>query len=213
MVLACGAKKAARSSSFSRRSTQGHAVVKEPRRPPDGPTVGSAAGRLTPSIGNSRQRRRPHRWRWRHRARRLRPRKNSSIATSRRARSPISRELSVVDRTCERDARLGEHDDVGRRWTDHRLRRRKELGLRIERRVRQAHAHHADDTRARSTVSRGRVQQAYSTKTGAIASERTGWSATDLGRFLLSLKILATRDPQLPRKPNALRAAMTSRRS
>ncbi len=34
----------------------------------------------------------------------------------------------------------------------------------------------------------------YSTKTGAVGTERTGWSATDLGRFLLALKILAVHD-------------------
>jgi hypothetical protein len=36
----------------------------------------------------------------------------------------------------------------------------------------------------------------YSTKTGAVNSERSGWSATDLGRFLLSLKVLAVHDPE-----------------
>ncbi len=37
----------------------------------------------------------------------------------------------------------------------------------------------------------------YSTRTGAISSEgRPGWSATDLGRFLVALKILAAREPQ-----------------
>lgn len=37
----------------------------------------------------------------------------------------------------------------------------------------------------------------YSTRTGRISSEgRAGWSATDLGRFLLALKILAVREPE-----------------
>lgn len=37
----------------------------------------------------------------------------------------------------------------------------------------------------------------YSTRTGAISSEgRAGWSATDLGRFLLALKIVAVNQPQ-----------------
>jgi len=38
----------------------------------------------------------------------------------------------------------------------------------------------------------------YNTKTGSISGEgRPGWSATDLGRFLLALKIIASRDPEL----------------
>ena len=36
----------------------------------------------------------------------------------------------------------------------------------------------------------------YSTKDGSMNAEGAGWSATDLGRFLLALKILATREPQ-----------------
>jgi len=37
----------------------------------------------------------------------------------------------------------------------------------------------------------------YSTRTGQISSEgRPGWSATDLGRFLLALKILQQREPK-----------------
>jgi len=37
----------------------------------------------------------------------------------------------------------------------------------------------------------------YSTRTGAISSEgRAGWSATDLGRFLLALKIVAANEPK-----------------
>lgn len=37
----------------------------------------------------------------------------------------------------------------------------------------------------------------YSTKNGSVANERTGWSATDLGRFLVALKIVANHDPDL----------------
>jgi hypothetical protein len=37
----------------------------------------------------------------------------------------------------------------------------------------------------------------YSTKTGVVNSERSGWSATDLGRFLMALKILSVHDPEL----------------
>jgi len=36
----------------------------------------------------------------------------------------------------------------------------------------------------------------YSTKDGSPNAEGAGWSATDLGRFLLALKILAVREPQ-----------------
>jgi len=36
----------------------------------------------------------------------------------------------------------------------------------------------------------------YSTSTGRVSNERTGWSATDLGRFLLALHILAVNEPQ-----------------
>jgi hypothetical protein len=43
----------------------------------------------------------------------------------------------------------------------------------------------------------GVYNKLYSTKTGAISKEgRLGWSATDLGRLLLSLKILSARSPQ-----------------
>ncbi len=43
----------------------------------------------------------------------------------------------------------------------------------------------------------GVYNKLYSTKTGAISKEgRLGWSATDLGRFLLALKIVAVREPQ-----------------
>jgi uncharacterized protein DUF3131 len=38
----------------------------------------------------------------------------------------------------------------------------------------------------------------YSTTTGAVSKEsHAGWTATDLGRFLLALKIIATREPHL----------------
>src|SRR5207248_1041652 len=38
----------------------------------------------------------------------------------------------------------------------------------------------------------------YATRTGALGDGgRLGWSATDLGRFMLALKILAIREPQL----------------
>jgi hypothetical protein len=37
----------------------------------------------------------------------------------------------------------------------------------------------------------------YATKSGSVNSERNGWSATDLGRFLLALKILAVHEPGL----------------
>lgn len=36
----------------------------------------------------------------------------------------------------------------------------------------------------------------YSTKDGSLSPERSGWSATDLGRLLLALKILAVHEPQ-----------------
>ena len=36
----------------------------------------------------------------------------------------------------------------------------------------------------------------YSTKDGSIAGGRPGWSATDLGRFLVALKIMSVREPQ-----------------
>ncbi len=36
----------------------------------------------------------------------------------------------------------------------------------------------------------------YSTKTGAVSNERTGWSATDLGRLFVALKILAQQEPK-----------------
>lgn len=36
----------------------------------------------------------------------------------------------------------------------------------------------------------------YSTSTGRVSNERTGWSATDLGRFLVALRILAVNEPQ-----------------
>ena len=36
----------------------------------------------------------------------------------------------------------------------------------------------------------------YSTKDGATNKDGAGWSATDLGRFLLALKILSVREPQ-----------------
>lgn len=43
----------------------------------------------------------------------------------------------------------------------------------------------------------GVYNKLYSTKTGAISKEgRLGWSATDLGRFLLALKIISVREPQ-----------------
>ena len=36
----------------------------------------------------------------------------------------------------------------------------------------------------------------YSTKDGSLNAEGAGWSATDLGRFLLALRILSVREPQ-----------------
>lgn len=36
----------------------------------------------------------------------------------------------------------------------------------------------------------------YSTKDGSIGSSRLGWSATDVGRLLVALKILSVREPQ-----------------
>lgn len=43
----------------------------------------------------------------------------------------------------------------------------------------------------------GVYNKLYSTKTGEISKEgRQGWSATDLGRFLIALKVVAVREPQ-----------------
>lgn len=45
----------------------------------------------------------------------------------------------------------------------------------------------------------------YSTKTGAVAKEsHAGWTSTDLGRFLLALKITAVREPQLAAQAEAV---------
>jgi hypothetical protein len=53
------------------------------------------------------------------------------------------------------------------------------------------------DTVEKMELWNGVYNKLYSTKTGAISKEgRLGWSATDLGRFLLSLKILAQREPR-----------------
>lgn len=53
------------------------------------------------------------------------------------------------------------------------------------------------DTVEKMELWNGVYNKLYSTKTGAISKEgRLGWSATDLGRFLLSLKIIAQREPQ-----------------
>lgn len=44
---------------------------------------------------------------------------------------------------------------------------------------------------------RGVYNKLYSAKDGSISKEgRSGWSATDLGRFLLALKIISIREPQ-----------------
>ncbi len=52
------------------------------------------------------------------------------------------------------------------------------------------------NTLERAPLFRGAAfNKEYSTKTGAVAMERTGWSATDLGRLLVALKVLAQQEP------------------
>ena len=72
----------------------------------------------------------------------------------------------------------------------------KELGLlkkeEYERRTRQTLST-LEKVKLADNVAFNRI---YSTKDGAANADGAGWSATDLGRFLLALKILAVREPQ-----------------